>query len=176
MRRIGKLFLAAAVALVAASGGAPAQYNTAYDNDMACRQYADQAVAPMRDQANSQTVGSALVGAGLGAALGAAVGGGRARRLARARARSSAPAPVLPMRRMPAPTSSSNTTPIIISACSSGAVRRRVTRHRSRVTARRPATIADQASRRTGAEIRSACLSAACKKNVQTIGRRKKQS
>ena len=77
MRRIGKLFLAAAVALVAASGGAPAQYNTAYDNDMACRQYADQAVAPMRDQANSQTVGSALVGAGLGAALGAAVGGGR---------------------------------------------------------------------------------------------------
>src|SRR5438270_12416205 len=44
---------------------------------MACRQYADQAVAPMRDQANAQTAGSALVGAGLGAALGAAVGGGR---------------------------------------------------------------------------------------------------
>jgi len=77
MRRIGKLFLGAAIALVAASGGASAQYNSAYDNDMACRQYADQAVAPMRDQANSQTVGSALVGAGLGAALGAAVGGGR---------------------------------------------------------------------------------------------------
>lgn len=77
MRRIGKLVLGGAVALVAASGGASAQYNSAYDNDMACRQYADQAVAPMRDQANSQTVGSALVGAGLGAALGAAVGGGR---------------------------------------------------------------------------------------------------
>lgn len=76
MRRIGKLLFSGAVALVAASAGASAQYNSAYDNDMACRQYADQAVAPMRDQANSQTVGSALVGAGLGAALGAAVGGG----------------------------------------------------------------------------------------------------
>ena len=73
MRRIGKVFLGAAAALVAASVSASAQYNSAYDNDMACRQYADQAVAPMRDQANSQTVGSALVGAGLGAA----VGGGR---------------------------------------------------------------------------------------------------
>ncbi len=77
MRRIGKVFLGAAAALVAASVSASAQYNSAYDNDMACRQYADQAVAPMRDQANAQTAGSALVGAGLGAALGAAVGGGR---------------------------------------------------------------------------------------------------
>ena len=77
MRRIGKVFLGAAAALVAASVSASAQYNSAYDNDMACRQYADQAVAPMRDQANAQGFGSALVGAGLGAALGAAVGGGR---------------------------------------------------------------------------------------------------
>jgi hypothetical protein len=77
MKPIGKAFLGGIAALVAASGGAFGQYNSAYDNDMACRQYADQAVAPMRDQANSQTVGNALVGAGLGAALGAAVGGGR---------------------------------------------------------------------------------------------------
>ncbi|HEY4471288.1 MAG TPA: YMGG-like glycine zipper-containing protein [Stellaceae bacterium] len=76
MMPIGKAFLGGIVALVAATTSASAQYNSAYDNDMACRQYADQAVAPMRDQANSQTVGSALVGAGLGAALGAAVGGG----------------------------------------------------------------------------------------------------
>ena len=42
------------------------------------RQYADQAVAPIRDQANSQAVGSStLLGAGLGAAIGGAVGGGR---------------------------------------------------------------------------------------------------
>jgi len=66
MRRIGRVFLGAAAALVAASVSASAQYNSAYDNDMACRQYADQAVAPMRDQANAQTAGSALVGAGLG--------------------------------------------------------------------------------------------------------------
>src|SRR5437763_11878039 len=77
MRRIGKSFLGAAAALVVTSVIASSKYNSAYGNDMACRQYADQAVAPMRDQANSQTVGSALVGAGLGAALGAAVGGGR---------------------------------------------------------------------------------------------------
>src|SRR5436305_7685835 len=77
MRRIGKVFLGAAAALVVTSVSASAQYNSAYDNDMACRQYADQAVAPMRDQANAQGVGSALVGAGLGAALGAAIGGGR---------------------------------------------------------------------------------------------------
>src|SRR2546423_13423932 len=77
MRRIGKVFLGAAAALVAASVSASAQYNSAYDNDMACRQYADQAVAPMRDQANAQTAGSALVGAGLRAALRAALRGGR---------------------------------------------------------------------------------------------------
>ena len=46
-------------------------------DDITCRQYADAQIAPMRDQANAQGIGSALVGAGLGAALGAAVGGGR---------------------------------------------------------------------------------------------------
>ena len=45
--------------------------------DMACRQYADAQIAPYRDQANAQTVGSTLLGAGLGAALGGAIGGGR---------------------------------------------------------------------------------------------------
>jgi hypothetical protein len=45
--------------------------------DMRCRQYADGQIAPLRDQANANTVGSTLLGAGLGAALGAAVGGGR---------------------------------------------------------------------------------------------------
>src|SRR5438045_8956444 len=73
MRRIGKVFLGAAAALVAASVSASAQYNSAYDNDMACRQYADQAGAPKRDPANTQTAGSAPGGAGLGAALGAAL-------------------------------------------------------------------------------------------------------
>src|SRR6185369_9458818 len=48
---------------------------TAYD-DAVCRQYADQQIAPLRDQANANAVGSALVGAALGAGLGAAVGGG----------------------------------------------------------------------------------------------------
>ena len=59
---------------VAFSGTAMAQY---YDRDGQCRQYAAQAVAPMQQQAAGNTVGSALVGAGLGAALGAAAGGGR---------------------------------------------------------------------------------------------------
>ncbi len=49
----------------------------AMSGDMACRQYADAQIAPMRDQANTQTVGSTLLGAGLGAALGGAIGGGR---------------------------------------------------------------------------------------------------
>jgi len=45
--------------------------------DYTCRQYADAQIAPMRDQANTQAIGSTLVGAGLGAALGGAIGGGR---------------------------------------------------------------------------------------------------
>ena len=46
-------------------------------DDLGCRQYADTQIAPLRDQANSQAIGSTILGAGLGAALGAAVGGGR---------------------------------------------------------------------------------------------------
>ena len=42
-----------------------------------CRQYADSQIAPLRDQANANTLGSTLLGAGLGAALGGAIGGGR---------------------------------------------------------------------------------------------------
>jgi hypothetical protein len=64
-----------AVVTVFAASGAMAQ--PSYNDDMACRQYADQQIAPLRDQVNSQAVGNTLLGAGLGAALGAAVGGGR---------------------------------------------------------------------------------------------------
>ena len=63
--------------LAALMSVAPAMAQNPYADDMACRQYADQAVAPYLNQANAQGVGSALVGAGLGAALGAAIGGGR---------------------------------------------------------------------------------------------------
>ena len=59
---------------VLTSTGAMAQ---SYYDDQACRQYADQQVAPLRDQVNSQAFGSALLGAGVGAAIGGAVGGGR---------------------------------------------------------------------------------------------------
>ena len=45
--------------------------------DQLCRQNADAQIAPLRDQANANTVGSTLLGAGLGAALGGAIGGGR---------------------------------------------------------------------------------------------------
>jgi uncharacterized protein YcfJ len=45
--------------------------------DMRCRQYADEQIGPLRDQANTNTLGSTLLGAGLGAALGGAIGGGR---------------------------------------------------------------------------------------------------
>src|SRR4029077_6277902 len=59
---------------VLTSTGAMAQ---SYYDDQACRQYADQQIAPRRDQVNSQAFGSALLGAGVGAAIGGAVGGGR---------------------------------------------------------------------------------------------------
>jgi hypothetical protein len=75
MRLITKSFAGAAVVALTVSSGAMAQQS--YYDDMACRQYADGQIAPMRDQVNAQGVGSALLGAGLGAALGAAVGGGR---------------------------------------------------------------------------------------------------
>ena len=75
MNTIAKTFVSAALAALVVSTGAMAQ--SPYYDDLACRQYADAQIAPLRDQANSQTVGSTLLGAGLGAALGAAVGGGR---------------------------------------------------------------------------------------------------
>ena len=75
MKPVTTSFVAMLLAASTASGGAMAQ--PSYADDMACRQYADQQVAPLRDQVNSQAVGNTLLGAGLGAALGAAVGGGR---------------------------------------------------------------------------------------------------
>ena len=48
-----------------------------YYDDQTCQQDADAQVAPLRDQANTQAIGSALLGAGLGATVGGAVGGGR---------------------------------------------------------------------------------------------------
>ncbi len=75
MKIVTTSVVATVLAALAASSGAMAQ--PSYYDDMACRQYADQATAPMRDQANAQAVGSTLLGAGLGAALGGAIGGGR---------------------------------------------------------------------------------------------------
>jgi len=74
MMRSGLTFVGAVAMAMAVSSAAMAQY---YDRDAQCRQYAAQAVAPMQQQAAGNTVGSALLGAGLGAALGAAAGGGR---------------------------------------------------------------------------------------------------
>jgi hypothetical protein len=80
--------LAASLAAVLALGGCvgpmqpppqmvpPPTSPGAVSADMRCRQYADAQIAPLRAQANSNTVGSTLLGAGLGAALGAAIGGG----------------------------------------------------------------------------------------------------
>src|SRR5271169_5313102 len=67
-------FVGAVLAALTVSTAALAQ---SYYDDQACRQFADAQVAPLRDQANSQAVGSTLLGAGLGAAFGGAVGGGR---------------------------------------------------------------------------------------------------
>ena len=64
-------------AVVAALTVSSAVLAQSYYDDQACRQFADAQVAPLRDQANSQAVGSTLLGAGLGAALGGAIGGGR---------------------------------------------------------------------------------------------------
>src|SRR5438132_1566 len=75
MKPVTLSFVATILAVSTMSGGAMAQ--PSYADDMACRQYADAQIAPLRDQVNSQAVGNTLLGAGLGAALGAAVGGGR---------------------------------------------------------------------------------------------------
>lgn len=61
--------------LLTAGGNTGAMAQTYYD-DQACRHYADTQTAPLRGQANAQTFGSALLGAGLGAASGAIVGTG----------------------------------------------------------------------------------------------------
>jgi hypothetical protein len=74
MRSVITSFVAAMLAVLTASTGATAQ---SYYDDQACRQYADQQVAALQGQANSQAFGSTLLGAGLGAAIGGAVGGGR---------------------------------------------------------------------------------------------------
>src|SRR5262249_8834363 len=74
MRIISLRSFGALAATLLASTAAMAQ--SQYD-DYACRQYADAQVAPYRDQANANTVGSTIIGAGLGAALGGAIGGGR---------------------------------------------------------------------------------------------------
>jgi len=73
MRAVTPLFVGAVLAVLTNTGAMAQSY---YD-DQACRQYADQQIAPLRDQVNSQAFGSALLGAGVGAAIGGAVGGGR---------------------------------------------------------------------------------------------------
>ena len=74
MRSVITSFIAGILAALTASTGANAQ---SYYDDQACRQDADQQVAALQGQANSQALGSTLLGAGLGAAIGGAVGGGR---------------------------------------------------------------------------------------------------
>jgi uncharacterized protein YcfJ len=72
------LTLTACVGEMAPSPGlAPSPTPAAMSADQTCRQYADAQIAPLRNQANANTVGSTLLGAGLGAALGGAIGGGR---------------------------------------------------------------------------------------------------
>ena len=72
MRWVSSSFVGGA--LLVASTGAMAQ---SYYDDQACRQYADSQTAALRSQANTNAVGSTLLGAGLGAAVGGAIGGGR---------------------------------------------------------------------------------------------------
>jgi uncharacterized protein YcfJ len=67
----------AMAALLTLSVGGTAIAQTPYGDDLACRQYADQQTAPLRQQAGANAVGSTLLGAGIGAALGGAIGGGR---------------------------------------------------------------------------------------------------
>jgi len=74
MMLLASRFVSTVFAALAVSTAALAQ---SYYDDQACRQFADAQIVPLRDQANSQVVGSTILGAGLGAAVGAAVGGGR---------------------------------------------------------------------------------------------------
>jgi len=77
MSSSGKGLVGAALVTIAIGGSAAAQYPPGYADDMACRQYAQQAIVPVQQQAGASTVGNTLGGAALGAALGAAIGGGR---------------------------------------------------------------------------------------------------
>ena len=74
-RRYAGAATLSAAAVLALCAGAAAQ--TPQQDDLVCRQYADQQTAPLRAQASGQAVGSTLLGAGLGAAVGAVIGGGR---------------------------------------------------------------------------------------------------
>jgi len=74
VRLLASSFVGSLLAALTVSNAALAQ---SYYDDQACRQFADAQIAPLRDQANSQAIGSTILGAGLGAAVGAAVGGGR---------------------------------------------------------------------------------------------------
>jgi uncharacterized protein YcfJ len=74
MTLIASRLVGSVLAALTVSTAALAQ---SYYDDQACRQFADAQIAPLRDQANSQAIGSTILGAGLGAAVGAAVGGGR---------------------------------------------------------------------------------------------------
>ena len=74
MKPVKTSCVAAALAVLTTGTGAMAQ---SYYDDQACRQYANQQVAAIQGQANTQALGSTLLGAGLGAAIGGAVGGGR---------------------------------------------------------------------------------------------------
>ena len=77
MNSSGKGLVGAGFLILAIGGTAAAQYPPGYADDMACRQYAQQAIVPVQNQAAASTAGNALGGAALGAALGAAIGGGR---------------------------------------------------------------------------------------------------
>jgi hypothetical protein len=74
MRPVKTSVAASILAALTTSTAAMAQ---SYYDDQACRQYANQQVAAIQGQANTQALGSTLLGAGLGAAIGGAVGGGR---------------------------------------------------------------------------------------------------
>jgi uncharacterized protein YcfJ len=74
MKLLATRLVGSVLAALMVSADAMAQ---SYYDDQACRQFADAQVSPLRDQANSQAIGSTILGAGLGAAFGAAVGGGR---------------------------------------------------------------------------------------------------
>jgi hypothetical protein len=66
MRLLAATFVGSVLTALTVSTSAMAQ---SYYDDQACRQFADAQVAPLRDQANSQAIGSTILGVGLGAAI-----------------------------------------------------------------------------------------------------------